>query len=890
MKPNHYLREERERHGWSQARLAEMLGTEAVTVGRWERGISFPYPYFREKLCQLFGKSLQELGLLTDGSDASPDTSTGIAASPLSYVYDPATPLPLRQPLIGRDKLLHTLKQQLFQKNILALNGLPGVGKTTLATQLAHDKQVLAHFPDGVLWAGLGPQPNVAAHFSHWGKLLGVTSEEMMPSHEYSVWARTLRAAIGQRRFLFVIDDAWQSEIALAFKVGGPQCAYLLTTRFPQLALLFAHENVTRVPELTTSDGITLLTHYAPEMNEIEPETTQLVQAVGGLPLALALMGKYLHMQGYEGQTRRRRAAITRLRNVETRLRLAVPQAPLEQSSSLPVETPLSLQSLITVSVQLLPENVQRAFFAFSVFPAKPNSFSEEAALAICEEASEALDLLSDTGLLENNGAGRYTFHQTILDYARTSLRENISETRMVAYYVEYIGQHGQDDEALERENENILTALEIAQRQGMQNELVQGVLAFIPSLQRRGLYALAYMYLQYAYETAREQNNLLALTSVLLQQGEVAVWQGEHIQAGDYLHEALALARQLANTERISAVLSALGFVTMQRGDEAQAEIYLQESLALARQLKHRELCSEILRRLGILYLQQANASRAQVLLTEGLALARDIQHTERIISLLINLCMTAKMQNDVLQAEMYITEALAIAQQNELPQWIGFLYIHRGEIAEQKADFAQAEQIFREGLELARQFGHGQQICRFLLNLTNVLSTQKQYEQAIDTCQEGLALAHQLELRQDSCLLLIRLGKIYSEQGNYVQAEQQLQDASSLAQDLDTSWLVDTILYEKGELYLRKKHFDEAIAIFTQLQTTSAKNNVAMQAWIQYKLACIAADTGDFEQAQKLGLESLSMLGDMQPTTTAEITEWLNHLQMQAQKAKTA
>ncbi len=51
--------------------------------------------------------------------------------------------------LIGRDNLLHKLKQQLLTGNNLALsalNGLPGVGKTALAIELAHARDVLKHF------------------------------------------------------------------------------------------------------------------------------------------------------------------------------------------------------------------------------------------------------------------------------------------------------------------------------------------------------------------------------------------------------------------------------------------------------------------------------------------------------------------------------------------------------------------------------------------------------------------------------------------------------------------------------------------------------------------------------------------------------------------------
>jgi hypothetical protein len=36
------------------------------TVGRWERGLTFPSPYFQQKLIDLFGKDAQALGFIAE--------------------------------------------------------------------------------------------------------------------------------------------------------------------------------------------------------------------------------------------------------------------------------------------------------------------------------------------------------------------------------------------------------------------------------------------------------------------------------------------------------------------------------------------------------------------------------------------------------------------------------------------------------------------------------------------------------------------------------------------------------------------------------------------------------------------------------------------------------
>jgi len=54
MKPTE-IRSLRRRNGWTQAALAGRLGTDAVTVSRWERGASRPRPSARARLRELSG-------------------------------------------------------------------------------------------------------------------------------------------------------------------------------------------------------------------------------------------------------------------------------------------------------------------------------------------------------------------------------------------------------------------------------------------------------------------------------------------------------------------------------------------------------------------------------------------------------------------------------------------------------------------------------------------------------------------------------------------------------------------------------------------------------------------------------------------------------------------
>ncbi len=60
---NQYLINTRLQRGWTQREVAEAVGTTLANVSRWERGVTFPNPYFRKKLCEVFEMSPEDLNL-----------------------------------------------------------------------------------------------------------------------------------------------------------------------------------------------------------------------------------------------------------------------------------------------------------------------------------------------------------------------------------------------------------------------------------------------------------------------------------------------------------------------------------------------------------------------------------------------------------------------------------------------------------------------------------------------------------------------------------------------------------------------------------------------------------------------------------------------------------
>ncbi|HET9999360.1 MAG TPA: NB-ARC domain-containing protein, partial [Ktedonobacteraceae bacterium] len=562
VQPRTRLIEARKQRKLSQKQLADRIGTNYVNVSRWERGTTRPGPYFQQKLVQLFGKTEEELDLageapvtptnssksepvvldiasppqvVTNSSDAAPVTSINEA------IYDGSIPLPPPVFLVGREGELAKLRLRLRAGDnvaMTALHGLPGVGKTTLAITLAHDEEIRAHFRDGILWAALGPTPDVSSILSRWSTLLGIAASDMAGESDHRALALQLRHAIGARRMLLVIDDAWELKDALVFKVGGPNCAHLVTTRFPGIASAFAQNATHIIRELGENDSILLLRTLAPQLQERETQqVSELAQAAGGLPLALTLLGNYLRLQSYSGQARRVDAALARLSDAGERLHISEPRGPAERHTSLQLDMPISLYTVIDVTCQQLKPREKATLYALSVFLPKPNNFSEKAALYVAGCEMSDLDTLIDRGLLEVADATHYRLHQTIADYARAALRDDPApHERLITYMTNFVEQHKKEYEILEVEYNNILTALESAYTHGKVHELMRCIYAFIPYLRSRGLYELAERQLQRALagaENLRDDDGKDdGKSGALLYLGEIAQKRGNYEQA----------------------------------------------------------------------------------------------------------------------------------------------------------------------------------------------------------------------------------------------------------------------------------------------------------------------------------------------------------------------
>jgi len=200
---------------------------------------------------------------------------------------------------LPREEDIAGLKQKLLagdgnvgitgQSSAVGVQGMSGIGKTVLATALAHDPEVRKAFPEGIFWLTVGQKPNLLLL---QGKLLRqltgvqptfVTTEEGKDA---------LRKAFEGWRVLVMLDDVWTFDDADALSVTASIARLLLTTRNQDVLVGIAAEEH-RVDVLSPGDAAKMLAEWTGNENPdlLPPEAAKVAKECGYLPLALAMVG-----------------------------------------------------------------------------------------------------------------------------------------------------------------------------------------------------------------------------------------------------------------------------------------------------------------------------------------------------------------------------------------------------------------------------------------------------------------------------------------------------------------------------------------------------------------------------------------------------------------------
>ncbi len=317
--PNSALRRIREERGWSQQQVATLLDTNTFTVCRWERGLAFPSPHYRQRLCKLFDKSLSELGLLPQSTQPSNNTPKALDAphdqdssqqktrAPLAGSLSPSywmIPVPRNPLFTGREIQLREIHTYLSASRgrALMLYGLGGIGKTQIALEYAYR---YAQDYTAIFWIAAEAVASIRGSFLQIAECLALP--ECQETDQARIIASVQRWLALHQDWLLIWDNIETVEVLAPFLPPAQHGSMLLTTRLQNLGTLALS---LELPPMQPDEGTLLLLRRATlldltsvrdpqdSLRSIAPAeyapAQELVMQLGGLPLALDQVGAYL--------------------------------------------------------------------------------------------------------------------------------------------------------------------------------------------------------------------------------------------------------------------------------------------------------------------------------------------------------------------------------------------------------------------------------------------------------------------------------------------------------------------------------------------------------------------------------------------------------------------
>src|SRR5579859_1182572 len=297
------LRQERERRAWTQNDVAERIGTTQINISRWENGITFPGPYYRQKLGELFEKSIQELGLIPE-HNKDIKTFSDTLVSHHSTLTLPIWNVPYRRNpfFTGREEVLAHLFTALRSSRAAALtqtqaiSGLGGIGKTQIAVEYAYRYR---EFYQAIFWITVSTSDALNAEFVKLATLLDLP--EQHEQDQDLVLRAVKRWLTSHTDWLLILDNIDNLEMIVDFLPVHGTGDVLLTTRLQALGT--AAQSI-EVEKMGIDDGVLFLLRRTRVIasgaslnqatEESQVQATEIVAALDGLPLALDQAGAYI--------------------------------------------------------------------------------------------------------------------------------------------------------------------------------------------------------------------------------------------------------------------------------------------------------------------------------------------------------------------------------------------------------------------------------------------------------------------------------------------------------------------------------------------------------------------------------------------------------------------
>jgi tetratricopeptide (TPR) repeat protein len=656
---------------------------------------------------------------------------------------------PAPRVFIGRDEVLRELIAALKLGEdgagpiaLTALKGMGGIGKTTLAAALANHPEVETALPEGTLWAGLGPEPEVMSLLAEWGAQLG---EDFAQFDSPETRSRRLSTLLHDKKALLVVDDVWHAEPAHYFLVGGPRCRALITTRNNEIARKLAGHEAVRVETLTNAASLNLLRKLAPKAVSVdETAANELATVLDGLPLALTLAGQMLAAEWEAGLGVA--GALSELKDREARLKLAG-----AERAGLATDE-LSLRAILAMSYDRLPdEATKRAFRLLGVFSGKPLTFSIEAAAAMwgleLRPAQKTMVALVGRALVEPVDGGRYTLHTTLADFAESLLEEHgeaaLARETHANYYLEFARKNGEKNwQVVEKEFEQIGRGFRSAHAAADYRKVLDYFVSMDMFLNRHGLWDEWRHWAEVALAAARSTKDRKAEGRLLRTFGGILKKKGAWEQALEYLNRGQTIQEEIGDRHGLAGTLRSIGIIYSEKGSTNQALEYFELSRAIWEELADHSGLADALHSIGVIY---------------------DVMNLWDQALKYFELCQAIREE---------VGDRIELAK---ILNSIGVIYARKGSW-DQALEYYERSRTIRE--EVGDQIG----LTKTLNNIGILYYEKGAWGEALKYSERSQVICEEIGDRRMQADVLRTLGDIYEKQARLADAEQVLIQAVSI------------------------------------------------------------------------------------------------------------